>query len=43
MDETWNYQIYKRLKFETGQTEQINTCSKFTIEVLEEGGKYVQS
>ena len=31
----------KRLKFKKGQTEQINTCSKFTIETLEEGGKCV--
>ena len=43
MDETWNHQIYKRLKFKKGQTEQTNTCSKSTIEALEEGGKYVQS
>ena len=35
MDETWNHQIYKILKFKKG--------SKYTIEALEEGGKYVQS
>ena len=43
MDETWNHQIYKQLKFKKGQTEQINTCLKFTIEALEDGAKYVQS
>ena len=43
MDETWNHQIYKRLKFKKGQTEQLNTCSKSQFEELEEDGKYVQS
>ena len=43
MDETWNHQIYRWLKFKKGQTEQTNTCSKSKIEALEEGGKYVQS
>ena len=43
INETWNHQIYKQLKLKKGQTEQTNTCSKFTIEALKEGGKYVQS
>ena len=42
MDETWNHLIYKWLKFKKGQTE-TNTCSKFIVEALEEGEKYVQN